>query len=337
MIPFDNVLSNNFMINIPEIISVRIASSFDNFIISNIQPKNIKKVIFKPWDFKLNNIDIAIVPVTKMNKLNFSPIANLHEEYFIFLCSDKISFRKISDLRNTSVNVYFKGSCEEDLMLKLISLNFVTSISLTYYTDDELLEVYGTEKCSIVLILSAHKSPIIHKLSKKIRSHFLNGGDIKLGENYGNKIINRNSLVPRLYPYITTIDKNSDLYLKSISIRMILIARNSVSSLEVSNMIARIIKLVNNRILRENPKYIFLKDIQLNLLNNVRSNEFHKGAYETYRIMNLITNEDNSHCIHWKSGVCPNSIPKFLLLKAKPLVSDSTNDYIDNYIKSWKI
>ena len=53
--------------------------------------------------------------------------------------------------------------------------------------------------------------------------------------------------------------------------------------------------------------------------------------------MNLITNKDNSHCVHWKPGTCPKIIPKDLLLKAKPLVSNSTNNYIDNFIKSWKI
>ena len=306
MFPFHNIFSDDFNKKHKEIINIGISSVHDDFIIKKIiyNSSNSSNIYFKPWNLieNIRTVDIIIIPEVVYNNSdnnsninfsdfsNFSPVANLYESHFIFLCANTLSFRNISDLKNVKINVFRRGSYEEVLMLKIIKEIGLLGIELTYYSDEQLMNFYGTKKCYIVLILSAHKNSFINKLSKKVLSHFLNNNTgLKLDNGYNNSVINRNSLVPRLYSYITTIDKNSDLYLKSISVRMILIARNSVSALEISNMIARLIQLISDRKLRENPNFIFLKDIQINLLNNIRSKvEFHKGAYETYKQMNLI-------------------------------------------------
>lgn len=317
----------------------------------------------------LNSLDLCVLPENLVKyylldhkfKSTWSYITTLYHAYFLFLCTNDLRIRDLSEIRNLNSNSnriirisvpYYHSS--EHLFLKLLInlLGLNQDIEIVFHTNADLLKMYQSGKIDICLVLSAHQSKMIHSLSQVQPSHFLRCSELNNGHLHGHKyhqdnvdnqsnfyydhqmyhkgILNQNAVVPQLYPYVHVLDKNSDGYLPVIRTKLLLCCRSSVPDYIVEFLITRLLLLQKERIgYTFQPYHRFLKDLRISFTKVPVLQ--HPGARKAFRTMNLITNDQNKHCINWISGLCPQPP---IVIPRQPVLGFNPDSYSDDYIKS---
>ena len=97
----------------------------------------------------------------------------------------------------------------------------------------------------------------------------------------------------------------------------ILIKNDNVPDSKVIQTLSRIRYGLARKTLYRHPFFTYRSDMDLSYTRVPI--EFHHGAVEIYRRLNLHTTAENNHCIHYIKGQCPTVKPEIFELKGAPL------------------